>query len=671
MKTQTRMQHRLQLALTVATAGLVLLPTMAEAGNWTTRNVSELVAAINAANAAGGVNTITLTPGKTFTLTAVNNNTDGPTGLPVIAANNKLTICGNGATIMRSAMLSTPAFRIFDVAAGASLTLKDLTIGNGRIIGDVGMDGCGGAILVATDGTLAVKCSTFVGNQVVGGDGEGYQGGFGFGGAVYSDGIATFDGVIFRGNRATGGDTTNPDGTWPGGQGVGGAIGNDTDGTLKVRNCWFAGNKAIGGLRHEPSNQFDALGKGGAIDNYNIALITDCVFSENEGMGGASEPDVEEGGYGAGGAIFSGGQQTAVTEITIQRCIFSRNRAVGADAGPASIGGTGWAGAVHTGWTREASSATITDCSFVANQSVGGIGGTGGWGQDGAIIQESPSVGSPGSATLTIARCTFNGNKAVGGSPGGAGQEGAVGNTDWDPDRMGAGAILAISDCTFSGNEARGATGGDGSVDIAPGSAHSGAVDSDGNATILRCMFRDNRVIGGSLSAGATPNWGTASYGGGLSSWGGTLHVADCSFVGNQVIGAAGETGVAGSAALGGAIEIGSGLPAIILNCRISDNVTIGGVGGSGAAGGTGAGGGIDIELNPWGNAVGPSTALTLTGTTISRNQAIGGANGGVGMGGGYSVGTAVLFGIPDNSTVMLNGGSKVINNQPDNVFQF
>jgi len=70
------------------------------------------------------------------------------------------------------------------------------------------------------------------------------------------------------------------------------------------------------------------------------------------------------------------------------------------------------------------------------------------------------------------------------------------------------------------------------------------------------------------------------------------------------------------------------------------------------------------------GLAVGYS-AVTVTGTTSSRNQAVGGAGGGTGMGGGYAVGIGVPFGFPDTSTVTLNGGSKVINNVPDNVFQF
>ena len=66
--------------------------------------VSDLIADINAANTAGGANTITLTAPTTspYVLTAVNNTTDGATGLPVIAANDNLTIVGNGDTIERS-----------------------------------------------------------------------------------------------------------------------------------------------------------------------------------------------------------------------------------------------------------------------------------------------------------------------------------------------------------------------------------------------------------------------------------------------------------------------------------------------------------------------------------------------------------------------------------------
>src|SRR5262249_50408096 len=70
--------------------------------SYTAGSVVELIASINAANLAGGANTITLTAKTTFTLTAADNITDGATGLPVITANDILTINGNGDTLERS-----------------------------------------------------------------------------------------------------------------------------------------------------------------------------------------------------------------------------------------------------------------------------------------------------------------------------------------------------------------------------------------------------------------------------------------------------------------------------------------------------------------------------------------------------------------------------------------
>ena len=98
------------------------------------------------ANAAAGPNTIKLVAGKTFTLTSP-DATNASNGLPAIT-NGNLTIKGNGDTISRSTAAGTPAFRLFDVASGASLSLKDLTLSNGLVIGDTGAEADGGAILV-------------------------------------------------------------------------------------------------------------------------------------------------------------------------------------------------------------------------------------------------------------------------------------------------------------------------------------------------------------------------------------------------------------------------------------------------------------------------------------------------------------------------------------------
>src|SRR5437016_1430451 len=64
--------------------------------SFTAATVADLIADINTANLTAEADTISLAPGKTFTLTAVNNADHGATGLPVIAASGGgLTIVGN------------------------------------------------------------------------------------------------------------------------------------------------------------------------------------------------------------------------------------------------------------------------------------------------------------------------------------------------------------------------------------------------------------------------------------------------------------------------------------------------------------------------------------------------------------------------------------------------
>src|SRR6516164_3677877 len=140
--------------------------------NFNALTVSDLIADINAANLAGGTNTITLTAPTTspYVLTAVDNSTDGATGLPVIRGGNKadsLTIIGNGDTIERGTASGTPDFRLFDVASGASLTLENLTLQNGLASGS-GSAAEGGAIY--NQGTLVLSAVT-VQNNVAQGSG--------------------------------------------------------------------------------------------------------------------------------------------------------------------------------------------------------------------------------------------------------------------------------------------------------------------------------------------------------------------------------------------------------------------------------------------------------------------------------------------------------------------
>ena len=148
---------------------------------------AQLVADIKAANTSGGVNTITLTAATAspYVLSAVDNKTDGPTGLPVIGKKDNLTIIGNGDTIERSSAAGTPAFRLFDMAGGASLTLQNVTLQDGLASG-LGASAEGGAIF--NQGTLILSGVTVQNNTA---EVSGFGGASGAGGGIWSNGSLT------------------------------------------------------------------------------------------------------------------------------------------------------------------------------------------------------------------------------------------------------------------------------------------------------------------------------------------------------------------------------------------------------------------------------------------------------------------------------------------------
>jgi predicted outer membrane repeat protein len=91
-------------------------------------DVACLIDAITEANKNGEMNTITLEAG-TYTLTAVNNTTNGPNGLPVITSTLTITGAGADATIIER-QASAPPFRLL-LASG--LTLNGLTLQGGLL----------------------------------------------------------------------------------------------------------------------------------------------------------------------------------------------------------------------------------------------------------------------------------------------------------------------------------------------------------------------------------------------------------------------------------------------------------------------------------------------------------------------------------------------------------
>jgi hypothetical protein len=412
--------------------------------NFTAATVSDLIADINAANLAGGMNTITLTAPTTspYLLAAVNNTTDGATGLPMIAANDNLTIVGNGDTIARSTATGTPAFRLFDVAGGASLTLANLTLQGGLAFG-AGVLAEGGAIY--SQGTLDLNGVTVQNNIAQGKNGAGGQAGqSASGGGIYSNGSLTLEGgTAVQNNQALGGGGgthsrpgTSPTGgsayggglyvaggmgtlinttlfsniaqagpggniyysstfggSWPVGQPGGNAFGGAlyvTGGTVTLNADTLSSNTARGGkggsgIQMPPGTSGpggrggNGFGAGVYVSSGTVALTSNTLLSNSaQGGQGGNGKPSANGGNGFGGALYVSSGTVTLTSDTL-----SSNTAVGGPGalGNSSNGGNGFGGALYAA----GGTITLRYDSAIGNAANGGAGGTAGLGQGGGL----------------------------------------------------------------------------------------------------------------------------------------------------------------------------------------------------------------------------------------------------------------------------------------------
>lgn len=295
--------------------------------------------------AGSGTDTITLASNSTYTLTATNNTTDGNNGLPSISS--PIIIEGNGSTIERSAAGGTPDFRLFQIAASpGALTVKNATIKNGKVSaagndggavyarGNLTLENCtvtgnsaaddAGAIVVFTNVNLTVTGCVFSNNSaaVPGGDG-GAINHLGTGASTsnititdstFQSNTANRGGALFLGGSASQttsvsgstftGNTAADDGTGGGAvlaltgthsftnstfsgnttNGSGGAIRNNSTGTINLNFVTIAGNTA--------DNNTNGSGDGGGIINAAGGTINlkNSIVSDNIDNG-AQAPD--------------------------------------------------------------------------------------------------------------------------------------------------------------------------------------------------------------------------------------------------------------------------------------------------------------------------------------------------------------------------------------------
>ncbi|MBI1914047.1 MAG: hypothetical protein HYS12_04830 [Planctomycetes bacterium] len=388
---------------------------------------------------------------------------------------NSLDIEGPGASLL--AISGNDNSRVFDISAGLTVTVADLTITHGRAAGNQGGGGIlnvgsalnlvndvfsnnraigsnadnsmgGGAITNRNGGVLTVIASTFYDNQVIGRDG-----GFGEGGALWNRASATITGSTFTGNRAVGGDG----GRVTGGATIigvanGGAIFNQSSGaTLTVANTVFTGNEALGGYG----------GSGGAGASFYI-------------VDGAS-----------GGAITNGDHASLV----VSGCTFTSNRAMGGSNATGGASGQGRVGTASGGGVANVlgSVATVTSSIFDHNEAVGGSGNSGGSG----AIEFSRGAGGAISntlvATLTISGCTLTANQAIGGAGAIGGNGGnAFGGGVWNDDQC----ALTVTGSTITDNLATGGAAGEGgAVGLGQG---GGLYLASGGTACLDAFTRDH-----------------------------------------------------------------------------------------------------------------------------------------------------------------------------------
>lgn len=306
-------------------------------------SVSELITAINTANATPEADTLELSTGCLYALTAVNNTgeTYGPNGLPVVVGD--LTLNGNGATLTRAE--GAPRLRFFQIPNAASLTLNDLLLKNGQLepTSEETSAYPGGAIYNL--GTLAVTDGVLQNNWA-----------HEAGGGIYNNGGSV---TIIHSTFSNNGENWAVIATV-----YGGAV-YSQNGTLAVSDSEFRNNLA----------SYD----GGAIYNLGTLSVANSLFLANtttlqQGTGGgaiysAGEVVVNATMFDGNNTMLYGGALYVGSTGTVSNSTFVRNSAYGSK-------GSGGGGAIFGG--ADVSNSTFAN-NFVglhANGAAIGAGGT-------------------------------------------------------------------------------------------------------------------------------------------------------------------------------------------------------------------------------------------------------------------------------------------------------
>jgi len=188
--------------------------------------------------------------------------------------------------------------------------LGNQVIGSQGQNGGAGTEADGGAIW-ADGSTVAIQGGLIAGNSAVGGrggdapGGTGGDGGIGGGGGIanLSGSSLTITGTTIAGNSAAGGAGGRGSTQGTGGNGLGAGIENDGASTLDITSSILLGNVATGGAG-------GGNGYGAGVYTLGTTTFTDTLVTLNLAIGGS------DGGQGVGGGIYIAGGTTTLTGKT-------------------------------------------------------------------------------------------------------------------------------------------------------------------------------------------------------------------------------------------------------------------------------------------------------------------------------------------------------------------
>lgn len=479
---------------------------------------------------AGGDEVLLVTFMATYPIAIAGNNDDVNASGDFDIREN-LTITGAGAAL--STIDGNALDRVFDVQSGATLTLRDLTVTDGKAPNGTANTGAaggkGGGIRATGELVLdrVVVTANTAGNGGSGANGTPGQAGGqgGDGGGVYSFlSVTVTDSVIsnnFAGNGASGGSASGAcssatSGGTGGFGGSGGGIAADNSGAV-ISGSTITGNLGglggDGGCAATPGFGGNA-GSGGGISASSLTLTNSTVSDNQTRNGGLAGSDGDTANTTASGRGGDGGGIRAYSGATISGSTISGN-VTGAGRGnaPGTTGNAGGSQGGDGGGALLGGAGSVTNSTFSGNHTGNGAasatlhgnqGGTGG----GIAITDSDFI--PGTGYV-ISRSTFSDNfTGVGGNsptnpgPGGAGGAIYVGNTN-------AVRTVAVSDSTLTGNST--GVGGNhtgGGTGAAGGRGGAVGVGDNGAIGLTHLTIADNTTGTGGTggAAGAQPDGG-------------------------------------------------------------------------------------------------------------------------------------------------------------------